>query len=116
VSGIGDIYIELTANRGASALQLRHRYFDDLRLLDDLGWGPDDPGEAFAITMDPAPLIDTLQRLNRLAADSVHHHIDNLLSEREAARDSASACNAIGGVLAAVARQSSGATPTAVVA
>lgn len=116
LSGIRDIQIELRADRGTSALQLRHRYFDELRALDDLGWGPDDPGETFAITMDPVAFINILQRLNQLAADAVGHHIDNLLSEEEAARSNASACDVIGGVLAAVARACSGAALVAAAA
>jgi hypothetical protein len=55
--------------------------------------------------MDRTALIDTLARLNTVAADGVRVHIDSITTEQEAALECAVACDAIGTVLADVARQ-----------
>ncbi len=104
LSAVGDIYIDLREGRHGAARRLRRRYFAEMRLLDEIGWGAEDPGETFAITMDRTALIDTLARLNTVAADGIRVHIDSLTTEQEAARECATACAAIGDVLADVAR------------
>jgi hypothetical protein len=105
LSAVGDLHIELRAGRFDVAHLLRRRFFDGMRLLDEIGWGAEDPGETFAITMDRTGLVDTLARLNTLAADGIRIHIDSVATEQEAAQECAAACDAIGGVLAAVARR-----------
>jgi hypothetical protein len=44
------------------ARKLRQRFGLGMRLLDDLGWGEDDPGEEFAVTMELAALERSVQR------------------------------------------------------
>jgi hypothetical protein len=63
LSGVGDIAVHLNANEAAQAMQLRARYEQDMRLLDDLGWEQDPAGERFDITMPRAELRSTLERL-----------------------------------------------------
>lgn len=104
LSAVGDLHIELRAGRFDVARQLRRRYFAEMRLLDEIGWGEEDPGETFAITMDRTALVDTLARLNTLAADGIRIHVDNVAEEQEAAQECAAACAATGDVLADVAR------------
>ncbi len=105
LSAVGDIHIDLREGRFAAARVARRRFFDAMRLLDEIGWGAEDPGETFAITMDRTALVDTLARLNTVAADGIRVHIDSVTTEQEAAQECAAACDAIGEVLAAVARR-----------
>jgi hypothetical protein len=49
---------------------------DALRLLDDLGWEPEDTAESYAITMDQEPLIATLSRLAATAEASLRAGYD----------------------------------------
>lgn len=49
LTGIGDINLALDADQWGTAMTLRRRYEDCMRLLDDLGWREADPGEEFAI-------------------------------------------------------------------
>lgn len=104
LSAVGDIHIDLREGRYNAARALRHRYFAEMRLLDEIGWGAEDPGETFAITMERPALVDTLARLNTVAADGIRVHIDSVTTEQEAAQECATACAAIGDVLADVAR------------
>jgi hypothetical protein len=49
---------------------------DVLRLLDDLGWEPEDTAESYTITMDQEPLIATLSRLAATAEASLRAGYD----------------------------------------
>ncbi|MDO8210092.1 hypothetical protein Q7L65_06735 [Conexibacter sp. CPCC 206217] len=60
---IGEIHLMLDTGKGPLALGLRRRYEGYMRLLDDLGWREDDPGEEFAITTDPIVLMRVPWRL-----------------------------------------------------
>ncbi len=62
--GIGDVYGALAAGEWGKAQELRHRFDEDMRLLDDIGWGGEDPGESFAITVAPDALRRTIERLH----------------------------------------------------
>lgn len=66
-TGLGDIVITITNGEWAEAQQLRRRFEDDFRLLDDIGWNPADGREAFELTM-PA---DQRERLFRRILDGV---------------------------------------------
>lgn len=63
LSGVGDIAVHLGANQAVQALQLRVRYEQDMRLLDDLGWEQNPASELFDITMPRRELRATLERL-----------------------------------------------------
>ncbi|HEY4278629.1 MAG TPA: hypothetical protein VGM91_10435 [Conexibacter sp.] len=104
LSSVGDLHIELSAGHLDSARELRRRYFDEMRLFDEIGWGAEDPGETFAIRMERTALVDTLSRLNMQAAEGIRGHIDSVATEQEAAQECAAACAVIGDVLADVAR------------
>ncbi|MDW5593411.1 hypothetical protein VSS74_03620 [Conexibacter stalactiti] len=108
LSGVGDIYAALSQGDVEEARKLRQRFGLGMRLLDDLGWGEDDPGEEFAITMEPAALATALRHLNAVAADGVRIHVDGDRSEQEATKECADACEAIGDVLARLAEREDG--------
>jgi hypothetical protein len=84
LSGIGDIYIAANANQWGTALALRRRYEDCMRLLDDLGWREDDPAEEFAITMEPVPLMRVLARLHERCGEEVEEHVASTAEGRQA--------------------------------
>lgn len=75
LSGIGDIFIAANAEQWGTALALRRRYEDCMRLLDDLGWREDDPAEEFAITMEPVPLMRVLARVHENCGEDVEEHV-----------------------------------------
>jgi hypothetical protein len=52
LSGTGDIRISVDGEDYDAARRLRRRYEDDMRLLDDLGWEPEQDRDEFEITMD----------------------------------------------------------------
>lgn len=52
----------------AKAEQLGLEFGEDFRLLDDIGWRPEERHEAFELTMPPLDLTELLQRLHGEAA------------------------------------------------
>jgi len=83
LTGIGDIYLALVSDQWGTALTLRRRYEDCMRLLDDLGWRETDPGEEFAITMDPVPLMRVLARLHERAGEALELHLEEAMGGQE---------------------------------
>jgi hypothetical protein len=68
LAGIGDIAIALEERRDyTGAQQLARQFAEDLRLLVDIGWRPDDRRQAFALTMQPPELAKALGRLHEEA-------------------------------------------------
>lgn len=61
LSGIADLWLAFTDGRTATAAQLGRQFGQDLRLMDDLGWGVE--MEEVDLTMAPADLAEVLQRL-----------------------------------------------------
>jgi hypothetical protein len=108
LSGVGDIFAALSQGDVEEARKLRQRFGLGMLLLDDLGWGEDDPGDEFAMTMDPVALATALRNLNAVAADGVRIHIDGDRAEQEAVKECADACEAIGDVLAKLAEREDG--------
>lgn len=83
LTGIGDVYLALDGDQWGTAMTLRRRYEDCMRLLDDLGWRETDPGEEFAITMDPVPLMRVLARLHERAGETLELHIEEAIGSQE---------------------------------
>jgi hypothetical protein len=71
LGGIGDIWVALEENREyVLAEQMGLEFGEDFRLLQDLGWEPEDRREQFKLTMEPHDLAELLTRL-RSEAKSV---------------------------------------------
>jgi len=64
LSCIGDLPLAIRQEDFATARRLAHEFGQDLRLLEDLGWGPDARLEV-ALSMPPEELVDTFHRLHR---------------------------------------------------
>lgn len=75
LSGTGDIRVNLDSGDYEAAREHRRRYEEDMRLLDDLGWEPEQDESEFEITMDYEDLARVLRRLNRSAADTLHIYV-----------------------------------------
>lgn len=75
LSGTGDIRINLDGEDYDAAQRLRRRYEDDMRLLDDLGWEPEQDSDEFEVTMDHDELARVLRRLNRSAGDTLNIYV-----------------------------------------
>jgi hypothetical protein len=103
LSAIGDIIIELDNGDYAAAQRFRRQFEDDMRLLDDLGWEPDPPGEHFEITMAADQLARVMRRLHQSASDAVASHIARPADEDRLAEQRVVACAAYNSVLAQLA-------------
>jgi hypothetical protein len=65
LGGIGDVWIALEQNDDfATAERLGLEFSEDFRLLDDIGWQPQEDREEFELTMPPDDLAELLKRLH----------------------------------------------------
>jgi hypothetical protein len=78
ISGIGDVDMKLSAGDFIAAERLGLEYSEDIRMLDDLGWDPEDERDSFDLTLPPHDLMEALKRLRHDAEDG--------LSEKEEQR------------------------------
>lgn len=81
MAAIGEIFDAFDRDDAGEALTLRNRYRDVMRLLDDIGWREEQPGEQFAITMEPDRLVRVLLRLHETAVEQIADHIDGLADQ-----------------------------------
>lgn len=64
LGGLGDVFVEMEQRKDFDAAERLGREFaEDFRLLDDMGWRPNDGRESVALTMPLGELSDLLQRL-----------------------------------------------------
>ena len=103
LTGVGDIDIALRNDDYETARRDRRRCEDDMRLLDDLGWVPDQDRDEFELTMPPDGLARVLERLNASAGATLHSHIVEPNEQREIAERALRAQTAYGNVLAQLA-------------
>lgn len=69
LAGIGDVAVALEDNEDiATAERLAIELGEDFRLLDDIGWRPDEERDVFELTMPPHDLMELLRRLQGDAA------------------------------------------------
>jgi hypothetical protein len=68
LAGLNDVYLAMEVHDDyATAERLGKEFAEDLRLLRDIGWGPEDYRREFAITM---PAHDLAVLLNRLKGEA----------------------------------------------
>lgn len=72
ISGIGDVYLMIEQGDFATAERYGLEYGEDLRMLDDLGWDPDDARDSYPLTLPPDELIEALKRLRQDAEGGLH--------------------------------------------
>jgi hypothetical protein len=81
LTGIDAVYLAIQGHEWEEARALRCRFEQDMRLLDDIGWAEQQPGERFDLTIAPEELRPTLQRLH----DNASRHAHELLGGTRAA-------------------------------
>jgi hypothetical protein len=65
LGGIGDVWIALEQKDDfATAERLGLEFGEDFRLLDDIGWQPQEDREEFELTIPPDDLAELLKRLH----------------------------------------------------
>jgi hypothetical protein len=86
---VGVIATALRAGRWEDARRLREQFVGLTRLLDDLGWAPEDDGDAFALTM---PLDWLARTVNRMQAGTACT-LERLLEAPAQAREQIVVCS-----------------------
>jgi hypothetical protein len=103
LTDIGSVMVAIDDGDYALARKLRTRYETQLRLLDDIGWNPNDPGEEFELTMPDTELAQLMLRLGRLRLARILLRMEQLLDQQPDAlgdlRESAMAAAACSDVL-----------------
>jgi hypothetical protein len=94
LSGIGDVWLAMEQETFAEAKRLGRVFAEDLRLLEDLGWGETTDRDTLAITMPVGELAHAIARLHRDAAGSLGTCVsrpkeDEAVAERDLAGSSA---------------------------
>jgi hypothetical protein len=71
LSGIGDVYASYVIGDVDDAERFGAEYAEDLRLLEDLGWPPDDERRSFELTMPGDELVVVFNRLRGEAKEGL---------------------------------------------
>ena len=105
LNGLTDLWTEFNDGNYERAKELRQRFFFDLRLLDDLGWEPDqgDRGE-FELTMDALDLAWIVSHLIAQTGAIIHTHIVEPIERTPHAERSVKAQSALGSILGQLAQ------------
>lgn len=85
LSGIGDVNGAFERGDFPYAKQLADEFAEDIALLADLGWEPEDRRESFDLTMPAGELMQVLQRV-KCEAEAGLGEPDERRAEQEAAR------------------------------
>ena len=95
ISGIGDVTMMIEAGKFSEAERFGLEYSEDIRMLDDLNWDPDDDRASFDLTLPLHELIEALKRLRQDAemglepeeAQRAHEEFEEVRAYFERARD-----------------------------
>jgi hypothetical protein len=71
ISGIGDVYLMIEQGDFATAERFGLEFGEDIQMLNDLGWNPDDAQDSYALTQPRHELIEALKRLRLDAEDGL---------------------------------------------
>lgn len=71
ISGIGDVYLMIEQGDFATAERFGLGFGEDIRMLNDLGWDPDDARDSYSLTQPRHELIEALKRLRLDAEDGL---------------------------------------------
>ena len=71
ISGIGDVYLMIEQGDFATAERFGLEFGEDIRMLNDLGWDPDDARDSYALMQPRHELIEALKRLRLDAEDGL---------------------------------------------
>lgn len=71
ISGIGDVYLMIEHGDFATAERFGLEFGEDIQMLNDLGWNPEDARDTYALTQPRHELIEALKRLRLDAEDGL---------------------------------------------
>jgi hypothetical protein len=84
LGSIEDFWVALERTRDfATAERLGREFAEDFRLMEDIGWAPDDQRGAFVLTMPEEELARVLQRLHGEAVQVLIEHGAEAQASRE---------------------------------
>jgi hypothetical protein len=110
---IGDVELAIQKADYATARRLRQEIEEDFRLLDDVGWGEDDPAATVALTVPLDDLARTLRRLHGLALGAIRQYVVCQPEDHQQfAERNTVACTAFGRILGEIATRSPEQQPT----
>jgi hypothetical protein len=102
--GLTDLRTELEAGNYDRAKELRQRFVFDMRLLDDLGWEPEQDADEFELTMDGVDLAWVVSHLIEQTGAIIHTHIVEPIERTPHAERSVKAQSALGAILGQLAQ------------
>ncbi len=107
--GIGDIAIALDGDEYDIARRYRRRFEDDMRLLDDLGWEPDQRDrDEFELTMPADDLARVVGHFNKMLGASLREHFTEPDDARRLVERELAAQTAFGSILTQPAKTEDG--------
>jgi hypothetical protein len=104
LTGIGDVWLCLERRDFSEARTMGRAFAEDLRLLEDLGWGETIDRDTVELTVPAWELIGTLARLHRAAAGSLGSYVSRPKDEEELAQRDLAASEALGEILSRLAQ------------
>jgi hypothetical protein len=112
LNGLTDLWTEFERGEFERARELRRRFERDMRLLDDLGWEPEQDCDEFELTMEAADLAAAIVHLNGQTGAILHTHIVEPIERSPDTARSVMAQTAFGAILAQLAQGSPAAEAT----
>lgn len=106
LSGLTDLWTEFGRGEFERARELRRRFERDMRLLDDLGWEPEQDRDEFELTMEAADLAAAIVHLNTQTGAILHTDIVEPIERSPDTARSVMAQIAFGAILAQLAQGS----------
>jgi hypothetical protein len=104
LNGLTDLWTEFDDGNYERAKELRQRFVFDMRLLDDLGWEPEQEADEFTLTMDGVDLAWLVSRLIEQTGAIIHTHIVDPIERTPHAERSVKAQSAFGSILGQLAQ------------
>ena len=104
LTAIGDVWLSFDRREYATAKRMGREFGEDLRLLEDLGWGETIDRETVALTQPADELTRTLARLHKDASGSLGTYVSRPRDEEELAQCALAASEALGEILSRLAQ------------
>jgi hypothetical protein len=104
LNGLTDLWTEFDRGNFDRARELRTRFELDMRLLDDIGWEPEQESDEFDLTMDGVDLAAVVSYLIDQTGAILRTHIVEPIEQAPHAERSVQAQTAFGSILAQLAQ------------
>jgi hypothetical protein len=104
LTAIGDVWLSIKRREFGDAKKMGREFAEDLRLLEDLGWGETIDSDTVSLTQPPEELTSALGRLHTEASASVGAYMSRPKDEEALAQRDLAACHALGEILSRLAQ------------